>query len=319
MHTHPKLSIIVPANNAEIFIGYTISSIRAQRFKDWECILVDDGSTDATSLEAQRAVGDDRRFRLIRQSCGGASKARNRGFLESNPATRYISFMDADDVWMPDALSTLVGRLDENSKTVGAHGLAELIDKNGRPIKEGDFSAFGRRRLGYSEGRIIEWPLSSPTVFETLVWTGPVYPPGLLVARREVYERVGLYDPRLKHCEDWDMCLRLSRMGPIDFVNEVLLHYRRHDSNVSLDVRSARKSVRRLHHKTFFSSDNSLQQRAMLRAGWKAWQVFKLREKCRDAAAACLKGSVWPVFRTAMELPVHLLRYARGYPTPSGI
>ena len=319
MHTHPKLSIIVPANNAESFIGETVASIMAQRFKAWECILVDDGSTDATYLEAQRAVGGDTRFRLIRQSRGGASKARNRGFLESLPSTIYISFMDADDVWLPEALSTLVDRLEENPETVGAHGLAELIDKNGLPIKAGDFSAFGRRRLGYSEGKIIEWPLSSPTVFETLVWTGPVYPPGLLVARREVYERVGLYDLRLRHCEDWDMCLRLSRMGPIEFVNEVLLHYRRHDSNLSLDVRSARRSVRRLHHKTFFSSENSPQQHAMLRAGWKAWQIFKMREKCRHAAAACLRGSVWPVLRTAVDLPVHLMRYARGYPTPSGL
>jgi hypothetical protein len=140
-----------------------------------------------------------------------------------------------------------------------------------------------------------------------------------LVARRDAYERVGLYDPRLKYCEDWDMCLRLSRIGPVEFVNEVLLHYRRHGANASINVRSTHKSVRRLHYKTFFSPENSPEQREMLRAGWKAWQIFKLREKCAQAAEACLKGSIWTVLRTAAELPVHLVRFARGYPSQSGI
>ena len=319
MQTSPELSIIVPAHNAGSFIRSTIESIRAQKFESWECIVVDDGSTDDTFLEAQRAVSGDCRFRLVRQICGGASKARNRGFLESLRSAPYVSFMDADDVWEPNAVSTLVSRLEANPQAVGAHGLAEFIDKEGLPMAVGDFSGFGRRRLGYSEGKIVVWPLSSPTVFETLLWTGPVYPPGLLVARRDAYERVGLYDPRLKYCEDWDMCLRLSRIGPVEFVNEVLLHYRRHGANASINVRSTHKSVRRLHYKTFFSPENSPEQREMLRAGWKAWQIFKLREKCAQAAEACLKGSIWTVLRTAAELPVHLVRFARGYPSQSGI
>lgn len=319
MRISPELSIIVPARNAGSFIAHTIASIRTQQFDAWECIVVDDGSTDSTFLEAQQAASGDSRFRFVRQSCGGASKARNRGFLESLSSAPYVSFMDADDVWEPNAVSTLVSRLKTNPQAIGAHGLAEFIDKDGLPVAVGDFSAFGRRRLGYYQGKIIVWPLSSPTVFETLVWTGPVYPPGLLVARREAYERVGLYDPRLRYCEDWDMCLRLSRIGPIEFVNEVLLHYRRHGANASMDIRSTRKSVRRLHYKTFFSPENSPEQREMLRAGWKAWQVFKLREKCKQAAAAGLKGSLWTVLRTAAELLIHLLRFARGHPTQSGI
>jgi glycosyltransferase involved in cell wall biosynthesis len=315
----PEISIIVPAHNAAGFIAQTISSIRQQYYQAWECIIVDDGSTDGTFSEARNAIAGDSRFRLVRQSCGGASKARNRGFLESRQTSSYVSFMDADDVWEPWALETLVHRLEANPQSVGAHGLAEFIDKHGQPLAVGDFSAFGRRRLGYRDGEIVEWPLTAPTVFETLVWTGPVYPPGLLLARREAYEKVGLYDPRLRHCEDWDMCLRLSRVAPIEFVNDVLLYYRRHDSNVSLDFSSARKTVRRLHYKTFFSPENSPQQRAMLHAGWKAWQMFKFREKCKHLADACLKGTLLTVLRTALELPVHLLRYARGYPTQSGI
>ncbi|NBV34062.1 MAG: glycosyltransferase [Proteobacteria bacterium] len=74
MQTSPELSIIVPAHNAGSFIRSTIESIRAQKFESWECIVVDDGSTDDTFLEAQRAVSGDCRFRLVRQICAGRQR-----------------------------------------------------------------------------------------------------------------------------------------------------------------------------------------------------------------------------------------------------
>jgi len=281
--------------------------------------VVDDGSTDDTAAVVERAFLKDPRFRLVRQSCGGASVARNRGFMESLPVSKYVVFMDADDVWESFALESLVERLEASPSSVGAHALAEMIDKDGHPLKLGEFSSFGRRRLGYWEGRIAEWPLHEPSVFETLVWTGPLYPPGLLLARRVAYEAVGLYDPMLRHCEDWDMCLRLSRVGAIEFVNKVVLHYRRHGSNASNNLRATRAAVRKLHFKTFFSSENSSDQRATLRAGWRAWQRFKISEKwsrAKDGVRGCSPGAL---LRSLVDLPVHVLRYMRGYPSRSGL
>ncbi len=318
MSNPPEVSIIVPAHNVARFIGETLESIRAQSFVDWECIVVDDGSSDHTASVVMGMLKLDNRFRLIRQSCGGASMARNRGFMESLPLARYVTFMDADDVWEPGALRALYDRLEAHPKAVGAHGLAETIDGDGRPLAKGNFCAFGRRRLGYRDGKIVEWPVCEPTEFETLVWTGPLYPPGLLLARREVYERAGLYDSRLSQCEDWDMCLRLSRYGPIEFLDQVLLSYRRHDRNLSNDVRGNRHAVRRLHRKTFFSAENSPLQKEMLKRGWRAWQQFKMREKWREAKRDALKGAPLRVLKTFVGFPVHLLRYARGYPSKLG-
>jgi GT2 family glycosyltransferase len=169
--------------------------------------------------------------------------------------------------------------------------------------------------LGLAATGIVEWPVSKPTVFETLIWTGPLYPPGLLLARREAYEKVGLYDVSLKHCEDWDMCLRLSRNGRIEFVDEVLLQYRRHASNQSNDVSSSGKMVRQLYHKTFFAAENSAQQREILKCGWRAWQRFKIGEKWKAAVDSSGVRKISAIVKALVATPIHALRAVRGYPT----
>lgn len=319
MRSAPAVSVVVPARNAGRFVLGTLESIRRQLFQSWECIVVDDGSSDDTAAAVEGMARKDGRFRLVRQSCGGASVARNRGFMESFPFSPYVVFMDADDLWEERALGMLVDRLEGSPDAVGVHGLAEMIDAEGRPLAPGNFSAFGRRRLGYRDGRMEVWPLAEPTGFETLVWSGPLYPPGLLLARRTAYEVAGLYDPSLSQCEDWDMCLRLSRLGPIEFVDDVILYYRRHASNASNDVNSNRSAVRRLHFKTFFSPLNDARQRRILREGWRAWQRFKMSEKWEEAKLDIRRGLPWRVGRLALDFPVHIFRYLRGCPSRSGL
>jgi glycosyltransferase involved in cell wall biosynthesis len=315
MLKRPLISVVVPAHNSAGFVGQTLASIRAQSMTDWECVVVDDGSEDETCSVVEAVCAIDDRVRLVRQSCGGSSVARNRGFLETSASSEFVSFMDADDVWEIDALDTLLDRIRKRPNAVGAHGLAEFIDSAGNPVSPGAFAAFGRRRLGYLNGAIREWSVGEPTVFETLVWTGPLYPPGLLLARREAYERVGLFDVGLKHCEDWDMCIRLSRLGDLEFVNRVLLSYRRHAFNQSNNQRASGLMARRLQHKTFFSKDNTPAQKAMLQAGWKAWQLYRVREKWRSARGRRIRELPSAIFNAVAGVPVHLLRYVRGHPT----
>jgi glycosyltransferase involved in cell wall biosynthesis len=315
MFSRPLISVVVPAHNARLFIGETVSSIQRQTLGDWECVVIDDGSADGTFEEAQAAIAGDLRFRVIQQKCQGASAARNRGFAECSAHSAFVTFMDADDVWIPGALQILVDRLKGSPNAVGAHGLAEMIDSRGHPLEEGTFSAFGRRRLGFRDGAIMEWPLGEPTVFETLVWTGPLYPPGLLLARRSAYQKVGLFDERMKLCEDWDMALRLSRQGPLEFLNDVILFYRRHSSNQSLRVRENRRVVRWLHRKTFFAAENSAEQRRYLVSGWRAWQRFKIQEKWGAAWGGLQRGSVRETLVALRDSPVHLFRHVLGFPS----
>ena len=98
------VSIIVPVFNAGLYIEETIRMVRAQTFKDWELILVDDCSTDDSRERIKRcADGGNGNIRLIaREVNGGAARARNTGIEAARG--RYIAFLDADDIWMPDKL-----------------------------------------------------------------------------------------------------------------------------------------------------------------------------------------------------------------------
>lgn len=314
MRRRPLVSVIVPAHNASAFVAETLRSIQAQTFQNWECVVVDDGSTDETAALAAMVVDGDDRFRVIRQQASGVSIARNRGFSESSPDSKYIAFMDADDRWKEDALAVLLEKSWGFERGIGAHGLAELIDSNGRVFREGEFEAFGRRRLGYEFGLIREWPTELPTCFATLCWTGPIYPPGVLVVRRQAYEKAGLFDPEMRLCEDWDMAIRLSRVGDIAFLNRVVVQYRKHLSNASNNLRGNRAAVRRLYHKTFNSPENRPEHRAVLGAGWLAWQRYKIREKWRDACRGIRRGDVKETLGALISTPLYLARYLKGAP-----
>lgn len=98
------VSIIVPVYNAGIYIEETIAMVRAQTFKNWELILVDDCSTDDSRARIERCIArENGDIRLIAKDVNeGAAKARNTGIIAARG--RYIAFLDADDIWMPDKL-----------------------------------------------------------------------------------------------------------------------------------------------------------------------------------------------------------------------
>lgn len=99
------ISIIVPVYNVERFIAETIDSVAAQTYKQWELLLVEDGSSDGSADVIERYIEEkgEKRIRLLRQPSNmGAAKARNRGLQEAQG--RYIAYLDADDLWMPEKL-----------------------------------------------------------------------------------------------------------------------------------------------------------------------------------------------------------------------
>ena len=125
------ISIIVPVYNVEKFIRETMDSVLAQTYPHWELLLVEDGSSDASAsvIEGYMEEKRERRIRLIRQPFNqGAARARNRGVKEA--FGRYIAYLDADDLWMPEKLERELSFMKEKDAAFAFTGY-EFADENG--------------------------------------------------------------------------------------------------------------------------------------------------------------------------------------------
>src|SRR5690349_19472505 len=108
----PLVSIITPAYNAAGYLDETLRSIRAQTVSDWELLLVDDGSTDATLRIARTAAARDRRVRVIATPNQGQSLARNLAMREARG--RLFALLDSDDLWLPHYLEAQIAVLEQH-------------------------------------------------------------------------------------------------------------------------------------------------------------------------------------------------------------
>lgn len=102
-----KVSVIMPAYNAEAFLNRSITSVRNQTYENWELLIVDDGSTDRSRYLAQSFASADPRIKLLCNEHGGTAKARNTAIAVAQG--EYLAFIDADDVYHPQYLEKLVG------------------------------------------------------------------------------------------------------------------------------------------------------------------------------------------------------------------
>lgn len=120
----PRVSVIVPAYNASAYLEACVKSVQAQSFTDWELIIVDDGSKDATAELCDRFSAEDARIRVIHKANGGVSAARNDGMDAAQ--SELIAFLDADDLYEPDYLAAMLSAMDENRACSAACGFSWL-------------------------------------------------------------------------------------------------------------------------------------------------------------------------------------------------
>ncbi|MBV2155177.1 glycosyltransferase family 2 protein [Kitasatospora sp. SUK 42] len=122
----PRLSLVVPVYNVERYLGECLDSIAAQTFEDFECVMVDDGSTDDGPVIAKAYAARDRRFRLVQQENKGLGAARNTGWRHLTPGTEYLAFVDSDDTLPPHAYELMIGTLDETGSDFAAGNAMRL-------------------------------------------------------------------------------------------------------------------------------------------------------------------------------------------------
>jgi len=224
----PRVSVIISTYNTASYVAEAVESVLAQTYKDYEIIVVDDGSTDNTR-EVLMPYMD--RIRYVWQKNQERSAARNHGIRLAQG--ELIAFLDADDVWLPDKLERQVAALDGHDQAVLVCGPAQNIDAEGRPI-----SFWGSAYLGGEPGGEVEVRHHG----QEMLFGSPILP-CTVVVRREALDRAGPFDTRLSLGEDWEMWLRLARLGPFVHLPWVLSQYRAYASERELRKRASNYMV----------------------------------------------------------------------------
>ena len=192
----PTVSIIVPCYQVEDFLAYTLDSIRNQTFQAWECILVDDGSTDRTPEIIRDYQRRDDRFKSIfHRAQGGPSAARNTGIRAARG--QFTCFLDADDLIMRSSLANRVRAilLADDDRVGGSYsGMIDIDETCERPPRE--------RRA----------PDMGPVDFITAAGLCP-FNPNPPMFKTSVLRRFGGFDERISLAEDWDAWMRILRHG----------------------------------------------------------------------------------------------------------
>jgi Glycosyl transferase family 2 len=202
----PRVSVAVPVRDGEAFLAEAIESVLAQSFEDWELVIVDDGSRDATRSIAQRFAEADPRVRLIvNGSPTGPAAAANAAWQAAH--ADYIARLDHDDVALPDRLARQVEFLDRHPSVAVVGGGAVMID------------AAGRRFATFRSP-------TSPRAVRSALLGGCCLVHSSTTTRRTALAAVGGY--RLDGAEDYDLWLRLVERYEIANLREPVVLYRWH-------------------------------------------------------------------------------------------
>jgi glycosyltransferase involved in cell wall biosynthesis len=206
----PVVSIIIPTYGHGAYVCATLESVLAQTFRDYEIIVVNDGSPDDTA-ERLKPLVEAGTIRYLEQSNGGQGAARNRG------------------LWPADKLAWQVQMLRRNAQAVLVYGRPACIDPLGVSIPMDD---------------TLDGPLSprsvmpSGDVYDAFMERNPLISPGLCLVRRTALAALGRtpFDPEMRGCDDWDVWLRLAKQGAFLFEERPALFYRLHAANASRDA-----------------------------------------------------------------------------------
>jgi len=272
----PLVSAIVATYNRAYVVGQAIESILGQTYENLEVIIVDDGSTDGTP-EVLRRFGN--RLRVFRQENAGPAAARNRGIAAARGD--IISFLDSDDIWLPEKTERQVALLERAGNFVPCCVCNAVLKSRNRPT----LTSFQNSLLDPSEEEGL-W-LNAPQVLMNrfMLFNQTV------AVRRKALDKIGGFDETLRYMEDYDLALRLSLLGPFAFINEPLVNYNLGSTgslaDEALQKRTCLKEqivrIRRRASETVMASSNYAKlrtpaRRALRKAHRELW-VARLRQR----------------------------------------
>jgi glycosyltransferase involved in cell wall biosynthesis len=251
------VSIVVPTYNRSRQVCRAIDSVLAQSYRNYELIIVDDGSSDTTAIRLSEYQD---RIQVIRQANRGVSAARNTGIRAA--AGEFIALLDSDDQWLPQKLSRQIDFFIDNPEAVICQ-TEEIWVRNGLRVNP------KKRHRKYS-GMIFEKTLQLCLVS-----------PSAVMMRKSLFDAVGLFDESLPACEDYDFWLRICWKYPVYLINTpLIIKTGGHADQLSRMPELDKYRIQAL-LKILRSGCLSKQQEAAALA--------MLKEKCRIYAAGCRK------------------------------
>lgn len=241
----PEVSVVIPTYNSAKYVVEAVESVLAQTWQDLEILVIDDGSTDDTEQVMRRYEAP---VRYLRQENGGVAVARNRGIQES--LGRYVAFLDADDTWLPHKLARQMEALRQQPHHRACYSAFTVVDAELNPI--------GISR-SQGEGAALEDLLTRGNVVAT---------PSTVICERSLFDLAGGFDPALSQCADWDMWVRLAAQTEFLYVDESLVTYRQHGTNMSRNAPLLEHDSLQVLHKGFAMPELSESLRAQRSAAF---------------------------------------------------
>lgn len=223
----PKISVIIPTYNRAPFVTEAIDSVLAQTFRDYELIVVDDGSTDNTK-DVLLPYGE--RIRYIYQPNSGVGAARNAGIRCA--VGEWLAFLDSDDLWLPEYLSCQMERAQLDHRICTHMTNSIRVEADGAKIDTFQDAGFTPRKAFRNDlYLVVERPLTfilqrNPPYLQTTMF------------RRKAFIGAGLFNENVTISEDLEAIARMCLEGPLSLCNRPLAHiFRRKEAMKSLSAR----------------------------------------------------------------------------------
>lgn len=225
------VTVIMPVYNREKYLAEAIDSVLCQTYNNFELIIIDDGSTDRSlSIAENYQSVNNARIRIIKQANQGPSVARNNAIKVAKG--ELIGFIDSDDKWTVDKLEMQVKLISNLPSASFVYSGYSLMNEQGEITRE----CLPDKSM---EGQIYK-----------KLWTkNNNMSGGTVLVRTETITKIGLFDEDLEGGENFDLRVRLSKMGPVYFVNKSLYYYRKHSSNLTTDILRGQKAWLKLINK----------------------------------------------------------------------
>ena len=230
MEKQPLVSVIIPCYNGEKFIGEAIESVINQTYKNWELIIVDDGSTDNSKIIIKQYCSDERIRYIQHKKNKGIPATRNTGIKASKG--EYIALLDQDDKWVYDKLTVQLKEFNKTGPEIGLlFGNIKVFNSEKNEIKKADSLKIKLEQLNRQE--IIK-----------LLFFNNFIPSITVMFKRECIKEVGSFDENITWGgDDHDLWLRLANKFKFAYINKVLGIRRLHDNNYSRTERMIKGSI----------------------------------------------------------------------------